>query len=321
MAGCACSCGSVPAPFGASWVCCARRCGCGGAGTAPCDQGGVRPCTYHACTYYEMSLLMQRLRRVQKLLEDQAGCLISVPADDPEHWQRRQSKPGFWSLAVLLGCASGCFGPNGVCREQGGEETMLRGPGMGFAAILPSWLSAVTSLSRAPVQVLVQMRVQEVGKLCCSRNPEIGGSCSDQAQAPRGAQGEDTAAPARLWAQEALCATGEWQQGCLVTFGRCPRSPLCSHQLPLAQAGVGTFGLQRRGASGCPGHALPTLAWSHWQAWGQRSDLPLTRFLGTALFNHLINSQELGCQYGEHTCLQKIPFSPAVLQLKAPLSP
>lgn len=52
-----------------------------------------------------------------------------------------------------------------------------------------------------------------------------------QARAPRGAQGEDTVAPARLRAQEALCATGEWQQGCLVTFGHCPRSHLCSHQL------------------------------------------------------------------------------------------
>lgn len=78
-------------------------------------------------------------------------------------------------------------------------------------------------------------------------------------------------------------------------------------------------------AKGPPGHALPTLAWSHLQAWGQCSDLALTRFLWTALFNHLTNSQELGCQYEEHTCLQKIPFSPAVLQLKAtpcfPLSP
>lgn len=42
--------------------------------------------------YYEMSLLMQRLRRVQKLREDQAGCL--VPADYPECWQRRQGQPG-----------------------------------------------------------------------------------------------------------------------------------------------------------------------------------------------------------------------------------
>lgn len=74
-------------------------------------------------------------------------------------------------------------------------------------------------------------------------------------------------------------------------------------------------------AQGPLGHALPTLAWSHLQAWGQCSDLALTQFLWTALFNHLINSQELGCQYEEHTCLQKISFSSVVLQLKGTCTP
>lgn len=77
-------------------------------------------------------------------------------------------------------------------------------------------------------------------------------------------------------------------------------------------------------AKGSPGHALPTLAWSHLQAWGQCSELALTQFPWTTPFNHL-NSQEFGCHSEEHTCLQKIPSSPAVLQLKAtlcsPLSP
>lgn len=40
-----------------------------------------------------------------------------------------------------------------------------------------------------------------------------------------------TLAPVRLQAQEALCATGGRQQGCLMTFGHCPHSHLCSRRL------------------------------------------------------------------------------------------
>lgn len=42
-------------------------------------------------------------------------------------------------------------------------------------------------------------------------------------------------------------------------------------------------------------------------------------FLWKALLYHLINPQERSCQYEEHMRLQKIPSSPAVLQLKATL--
>uniref|UniRef100_A0A8C0BXH2 LIM zinc-binding domain-containing protein n=1 Tax=Buteo japonicus TaxID=224669 RepID=A0A8C0BXH2_9AVES len=53
----------------------------------------------------------------------------------------------------------------------------------------------------------------------------MGGSCC-RPGSPGSAPGEDTVAPARRRAQEALCATGGWQRGCLVTFGCCPRCHL-----------------------------------------------------------------------------------------------
>lgn len=55
--------------------------------------------------------------------------------------------------------------------SRAGEEVVLRGLGIEFAGILPSWLSAVMSLSRAPAQVLVQMHVQEMGRLCSFQKP------------------------------------------------------------------------------------------------------------------------------------------------------
>lgn len=60
--------------------------------------------------------------------------------------------------------------------SRGEAEMMLRGLGMGFAGVLLSWLSVAVSLSRAPAQVLVQMCVQEVGRLC-SFQKALPGSC------------------------------------------------------------------------------------------------------------------------------------------------
>jgi len=65
----------------------------------PFDQGGVWPCTYQAALT-KPPLLMQRVRRVQKLLEDRAGCLISV-SGDKERWQRKQSKALLWGTPGL----------------------------------------------------------------------------------------------------------------------------------------------------------------------------------------------------------------------------
>lgn len=80
-------------------------------------------------------------------------------------------------------------------------------------------------------------------------------------------------------------------------MGTAPAPTSAAASSLLAQAVVGIFGLQR-GASGSP-RACTTHTWYHLQAWGQCSELALTRFLWTVLLNHLINSQELGCQYEE----------------------
>lgn len=88
-------------------------------------------------------LLMQRLRRVQNLLEA-AHCLVSVPGDE-ECWQRRQSKPcsgapwGSRSLVVLLGCASTAFGQTVSVESRGEEEMTPRGLVMGFAGPPPAF--------------------------------------------------------------------------------------------------------------------------------------------------------------------------------------
>lgn len=69
----------------------------------------------------------------------------------------RLSEPGCpaWACLGLL-WAKSCL--------SGGEEVMLRGPGMGFAGILPSWLSAELMAQ--------QSSCPSVGANACARGGE-----------------------------------------------------------------------------------------------------------------------------------------------------